>query len=83
MASPKTKSAETDVTIHSMGDKSSRNKDDISISKTRHWVTGACATKPSPTYTGTKVIGIATMHKSNMVPIFSNDEAKDVASMRR
>lgn len=47
------------------------------------WVTGACSSKPSPTYTGTKVIGIATMHKSNAVPIFSNDEAKEVSSMRR
>lgn len=47
------------------------------------WVTGACSSKPSPTYTGTKVIGIATMHKSNAVPIFSDDEAKEVSSMRR
>ena len=83
VASPKTKSAETGVTIHSMGDKSSCNKDDISISKTRHWVTGACATKPSPTYTGTKVIGISQMAKSNAVPVFSQDEIIDIASMRR
>ena len=34
-------------------------------------------------YTGTKVIGIGTMHKSNAVPIFSDDEAKDISSMRR
>ena len=34
-------------------------------------------------YTGTKVIGIALMHKSNAVPIFSNEEAKDVSKMRR
>lgn len=34
-------------------------------------------------YTGDKVIGIATMHKSNLIPIFSNEEAKDVANMRR
>lgn len=47
------------------------------------WITGACTTKPSPTYTGNKVVGIATMHKSNAVPIFSDDEAKEVSSMRR
>jgi hypothetical protein len=47
------------------------------------WVTGACSSKPSPTYTGTKVIGIATMHKSNAIPIFSDSEAKEVSSMRR
>jgi hypothetical protein len=34
-------------------------------------------------YTGTKIIGIGTMHKSNSVPIFSNDEAHDIAHMRR
>lgn len=34
-------------------------------------------------YTGTKVIGIGTMHKSNAVPIFSDQEAHDIATMRR
>jgi hypothetical protein len=34
-------------------------------------------------YTGTKVLGIATMHKSNAVPVFSDDEAKAISSMRR
>jgi len=32
---------------------------------------------------GKLVLGIATMHKSNAVPIFSNDQAVDVAKMRR
>jgi hypothetical protein len=27
--------------------------------------------------------GIGTMHKSNAVPIFSNEEAEDIAKMRR
>lgn len=40
--------------------------------------------KPEPkVYTGTKIIGIATMHKSNMVPIFNEDAAVEVAQMRR
>jgi hypothetical protein len=34
-------------------------------------------------YTGTKVKGIGTMHKSNAVPIFSDDEAVDISKMRR
>ena len=34
-------------------------------------------------YTGTKMIGIGTLHKSNAVPVFSDDEAKNMASMRR
>lgn len=60
------------------------NSSGIEVSKsTRVWVTGACTSKPSPVYTGTKVVGIATMHKSNAVPVFSDDEAKEVSSMRR
>lgn len=47
------------------------------------WVTGAVTTKQSPVYTGTKIIGIGTMHKSNAVPIFSDNEAKEISSMRR
>jgi hypothetical protein len=34
-------------------------------------------------YTGTKVKGIATMHKSNAVPVFSDEEAVAISSMRR
>ena len=42
------------------------------------------ATKaPEKVYTGTKIIGIGTMHKSNAVPIFSDSEAKEISSMRR
>ena len=46
-------------------------------------VTDNC-TKPAPkVYTGDKIIGIGVMHKSNAVPIFSDQEAKDIAHMRR
>jgi hypothetical protein len=34
-------------------------------------------------YTGTKVLGIATMHKSNAVPIFAEEEAIEISRMRR
>jgi len=34
-------------------------------------------------YTGDKMLGIGTLHKSNAVPIFTEDEAKDQATMRR
>ena len=44
---------------------------------------GAVRTAEIPKYTGTKIKGIGTMHKSNAVPIFTDDEAKDIASMRR
>jgi hypothetical protein len=46
--------------------------------------TGGVATLAAPkVYTGTKVKGIATMHKSNAVPVFSDEEAIDISRMRR
>lgn len=46
--------------------------------------TGGVATlAPTKIYTGTKVKGIATMHKSNAVPVFSDEEAIDISKMRR
>jgi len=44
---------------------------------------GPCLKTPNKVYTGTMVKGIGTMHKSNAVPIFSNEEAEDIAKMRR
>jgi hypothetical protein len=41
------------------------------------------ARPPDKIYTGTKIRGIGTMHKSNAVPIFSDDEAREISSMRR
>jgi hypothetical protein len=38
---------------------------------------------PAKVYTGTKVKGIATMHKSNAVPVFSDEEAVEISKMRR
>lgn len=34
-------------------------------------------------YTGTKLVGIAVMHKSCLQPVFSKESAKDSANMRR
>jgi len=40
--------------------------------------------KESPKYTGDLIQGIATMHKSNAVPVMKGtDQAKDIARMRR
>ena len=44
---------------------------------------GAVRTKDIPQYTGTKILGIGTMHKSNAVPVFSDEEAKAISTMRR
>ena len=46
--------------------------------------TGApCAKPQEKKYTGTKMLGIGTLHKSNAVPIFSEEEAVDISKMRR
>lgn len=44
---------------------------------------GAISSKQIPKYTGTKMLGIGQMAKSNAVPIFSKEEAVAVATMRR
>ena len=44
---------------------------------------GAVTIKQPMQYTGDKIIGIGTMHKSNAVPIFNDEAAKDISKMRR
>lgn len=47
-------------------------------------VLGACTKKEPMVYSGErKLLGIATLHKSNMVPVFDEQDAKDIARMRR
>ena len=41
------------------------------------------AKKEEKVYTGTEIIGIAQMHKSNAVPVRSKKSAEEVAKMRR
>jgi hypothetical protein len=44
---------------------------------------GVATLAPTKVYTGTMVKGIATMHKSNAVPVFSDEQAVDISRMRR
>ena len=46
-------------------------------------MTGNATKAPPKIYTGNKMLGIATMHKSNAVPVFSDDEAVAISNMRR
>jgi len=48
-----------------------------------HEIAGDCTKQEPMKYTGTLVKGIATMHKSNAVPVISQEEATDIANMRR
>jgi hypothetical protein len=44
---------------------------------------GVATKKESPKYTGTLIKGIATMHKSNAVPILNQEDAEAISKMRR
>jgi hypothetical protein len=44
---------------------------------------GAVASKAIPQYTGTELIGISQMAKSNAVPVFNSDHIIEIARMRR
>jgi hypothetical protein len=44
---------------------------------------GIAAKAATKVYTGTAMKGIATMHKSNAVPVFTDEQAKDISNMRR
>jgi hypothetical protein len=49
-------------------------------------IAGHGAAKERKVYSGERqLLGIATMHKSNMVPVFADkkEDAKDIAAMRR
>ncbi len=47
------------------------------------FVTGSTAPPEHKEYTGDKMVCIAIMHKSCLQPVFSEEAAKDSASMRR
>ena len=44
---------------------------------------GVATKAPEKVYTGSAIKGIATMHKSNAVPVFSQEDAIDISKMRR
>ena len=66
-------------------DQRQKEKEDF-LNRLRNMNPNATAKKEKMEYSGErKLIGIATMHKSNAVPIFEHDKdhAKDIARMRR
>lgn len=44
---------------------------------------GTCTKPEGVKYTGTAMMGIATLHKSNAVPVFSQEDAVEISRMRR
>jgi hypothetical protein len=67
------------VSIHEIPDYS-KNAPTVKLS---NQVAGSGAKAEEKRYTGTLIKGIATMHKSNAVPIMNKQEAIDVSTMRR
>lgn len=56
--------------------------DSVAVDDADH--TGVAASRvDAPVYTGDIVIGLSAMHKSNIVPVTSSEQAKDIAGMRR
>lgn len=58
------------------------------VRETQHYPSlnsfGGAATKaPAKIYTGDKMLGIATLHKSNAVPVFQAEDAVEISKMRR
>ena len=74
-------SAENLNTVYSLKIPEGRNT--TAHIKSRDSGLGNATLAPAKVYTGTKVKGIATMHKSNAVPVFSDEEAVDISRMRR
>lgn len=59
-----------------------RNSDNSKI-KSLGQDNGVAVLKPTKMYTGTECIGVSVIHKSCLQPIFSRQDAVDVAKMRR
>jgi hypothetical protein len=86
LAKQETKSAMPSVRSPSSADLGGKSAIETGVGKHQSlgsWITGPVTSKQTPKYTGTSIIGIGTMHKSNAVPIFSNEEAQDISKMRR
>lgn len=48
-----------------------------------HGIPAGGTKKESPVYTGDYIVGIATMHKSNLVPVTRDQDPVEYATMRR
>jgi len=82
--------AEHEAFLKSMGvGKTPRKKKSKKLEYTSYVRTGVptsdviCATsgKKENTYTGTLIKGIATMHKSNAVPVINKEQATEISNM--
>ena len=81
---PKQRKEEKEFKPYAPAQSSIRHTESYPSLQTSNTIPGACAKRETPKYTGDLIVGIATMHKSNAVPVMRNTEqAKEIASMRR
>jgi hypothetical protein len=62
---------------------SSLTKTNFEERKTLMTPGGSTALKPKQVYTGSAIVGLATLHKSCIQPVFSKEAAIEVSQMRR
>ena len=60
-----------------------RRDADVSYASVDIGSPSVCTAPEKKEYTGTLIKGIATMHKSNAVPVINQEQATDIANMRR
>jgi hypothetical protein len=58
-------------------------RETVKVNRLNSWVTGPVSTKQPQQYTGSNVLGISQMAKSNAVPIFNSEHIVEIARMRR
>jgi hypothetical protein len=79
---PKPRKQEKEVKLYEAPEPYVRNTTSYPSRKTAS-IPGACAKREPQRYTGTLIKGIATMHKSNAVPVIDQQQAIDISNMRR
>jgi hypothetical protein len=81
---PIRKKEEKEFTSYASSQPYERHTEKYPSLETSNTIPGACAKRESQKYTGDLIVGIATMHKSNAVPVMrGTEQAKEIASMRR
>ena len=55
----------------------------LQLAKSRGTGVGNATKQKDKVYTGDKMLGIGQLHKSNSVPVFRQEDAVDIAKMRR
>jgi len=81
---PKRKKEEKEFKPYAPSQPHVRHTESYPSLKTSDAVPGYCPKRESLKYTGDLIVGIATMHKSNAVPVMrGTKQAEEIANMRR